>query len=323
MKPSKQEIRNLIHTPAELSTAFVQWAERIRATKGIPLGVPNLDKYIIPMRPGDLVGFVGRPGSGKSSLMAYLARQEAERIIQRGAQRREAVIYATWETSVEELENMFQADSECSATDIAWGRADMDRIKRKAIKRANLPIWVFGHGISRAGQRMARMTPEVVLNAVESMYQDFSIKPTLMLFDYLQLVPVQNARDRVQQVTEVPIRIKEVALRIGAPAIVGIQAGRSVDQKNIKIPEMADCQWGSSAEQVADKLFALWRPATSEAPGSIIEVNDVSYEVSETLLILRLLKQRGGQGRHTWAMYFQPQYMRLALLETRQDNMPF
>ena len=40
-------------------------------------------------------------------------------------------------------------------------------------------------------------------------------------------------------------------------------------------------------------------------------------------LVLRLLKQRGDRGRHTWAMYFQPQFMKLALLETRQENMPF
>lgn len=318
-KPTLEEIRRLVHTPADMGVAFVQWAERIQAAEGIPFGIPALDKRVIPMRPGDMVGFVARPGNGKSSMMAYLARREAARIVKNGKQHEEAVVYATWETSVEELESMIQADDRCSSSDIAWGRVDLDIVRGKAVKRAVLPIWAFGHGMSRAGQKMARMTPEIVLDAVESMQQDFGVKPTLMLFDYLQLIPVSNARDRVQQVTEAPIRIKEVALRIGVPAVIGIQAGRSVDQKRVKIPEMADCQWGSAIEQAADKLFALWKPSTSQAPGSLVEVEGETYTVDDNLLIMRMLKQRGERGRHTWALYFQPQYMKLAELETRED----
>jgi len=46
------------------------------------------------------------------------------------------------------------------------------------------------------------------------------------------------------------------------------------------------------------------------------------YAVNEKLMIIRMLKQRFGPGRDTWAMYFDPAFLKLAELETRQENQP-
>ena len=154
------------------------------------------------------------------------------------------------------------------------------------------------------------------------MREDFNVKPTLLLFDYLQLIPIRGMSDRVQRITEVPIKVKELALRIGCPAIVGVQARREVDDRKEKIPDMRDAQWASSIEQTSDKAFGLWRPARTEAPNSMVEIEgtEKAYKVNNHLLVLRLLKQRGDKGRFTWAMYFHPAYLKLAELEVRQDG---
>jgi len=311
------DFRILVHTPAELATQYVAWAEHIQADPGIKFGVDTIDRRVIPMRAGELISLIARPGHGKSSLMAYFAREHARQIVARDAQMQEAVVYVTWEASAEELESFFQADSEHSVSDIAWGRADLDVIKRKAAKRANVPIWVIGHGIGRASAKAPRMTPEAVLGAIETMEDDFNVKPVLLLFDYMQLVPVPGFRDRVQRVTEVPILIKEVALRVGCPAIVGVQARREVDDRAEKIPEMRDAQWASSIEQTSDKIFGLWRPCRTEEAGCTLSIEGVEgiYPVNERLLVVRLLKQRGEAGRFTWAMFFQPEYLKLAEME--------
>jgi len=310
----KVNYRSLVHTPAELASEYIEWAEHIRSDPGIPFGVPSIDKHVIPMRAGDLISIIARPSMGKTSLMAYFAREQARRIIAAGNIDSQAVVYVTWEQSAEELEAFFQADSKHSLSDIAWGRADIDALKRKAMGRAGLPIWVIGHGIGRAGQKAPRMTPDVVLGAIETMKADFGIMPSLMLFDYMQMIPVGRARDRVQQVTEIPIRIKELALRIGAPAIVGVQASRAVDEREAKIPEMRDAQWASSIEQTSDKVFGIWRPYQTEPLGESVEVGNEFYEVNERLLIIRMLKQRGDKGRFTWAMHFEPEFLRLGEL---------
>ena len=317
------EIRNLVHTPAEMMTAYLSWAEKAQEDPGIPFGVQAIDKRMIPMKPGELVALLGRPGDGKTSVLAYLAKQEAARIVKRQAQDSEAVVYVTWEQSCEELTAFFMAGSEYSVSDVAWGRVNLDTLRRQVVSGAGNPVWVIGHGISRAGEKTPRMTPDAVLSAIESMQEDFGVRPTLMLFDYLQLIPIPHASRRVDQVTEAPIRIKEVALRVGAPAVVGVQANRSVDQRTVKLAEQNDAQWASSIEQTADKMFSLWRPArTQEMLGGDIQMEDGKrYEVTPTLMVIRMIKQRFEQGRHTWLMYFDPAYLKLAQLETRQTEM--
>jgi len=168
---------------------------------------------------------------------------------------------------------------------------------------------------------MPRMTTETVMEAIRTIRLDFGYKPTLLLFDYLQIIPVLHARDRVQQVSEIPILVKELALQIGAPAIAGVQATRTVDLREAKIPEMSDAMWAAAIEQTADKIFGLWRPWQTEDPSTTITLHDGRvYPVSETLLVIRLLKQRGDRGRHTWAMYFDPAYLKLTVMETEEPT---
>lgn len=318
-----KDYRIFVHSPADLARECLDWAERARSDPGIPFGIPAIDKVVIPMKPGELISIIARPGHGKTSLMAYLARAEAKRL-QATGDNSQVVVYVTWEQSAEELETMFQASKDYSVSDIAWGRANLEAMKRHAVKRAAMPIWVIGHGIGRAGQKMPRMTVDVVLGAIETMKADYGVTPRLMLFDYMQLVPVARARDRIQQVTEAPIRIKELALRIGAPAVVGVQASREVDRRDEKIPRMDDAQWSSAIEQTSDKVFGLWRPCQTEPPNSPpVLLGDREFEINERLLIMRLLKQRGDQGRHTWALYFAPEYLKLAELETRHTELEF
>jgi len=316
--------RRLIHTPSEMMSGFMEFAERAQTDPGIPFGVKAVDEKMIPMRPGQLICIMGRPGDGKTSILAYLAKAEAARILKRGTEQEEAVIYVTWEQSAEELTAFFLAGDRYSVSDVAWGRVDLDDIRRQLTTSAKTPIWIIGHGINRAGEKVPRMTPDVILEAIESLRDDFGVRPTLLLFDYLQLIPIPNASERVQQVTEAPIRIKEVALRVGAPAVAGVQASRDVDNRAEKLAEIRDAQWASSIEQTADKVFSLWRPARTEPLKKYIESeNGHRYEVTETLMLIRMLKQRMDRARFTWAMYFNPAYLKLAELELRDVNHDF
>jgi replicative DNA helicase len=315
----------LIHTPAQAAQEHVAWAECIKATPGIQFGVPAIDRRVIPIRPGEEVAVIARPGHCKTSLLAYFAREQARRIAEAGNSSREAIVYVTWEQSAEELDAFFQADGKYSITDIAWGRVDLELVKQRAVKRAILPIWIIGHGIGRAGQEAPRMTVDVVLGAIRTMEQNFNgVRPALLLFDYMQLIPVARARDRVQQVTEVPHLVKELALSVGAPAIVGVQASRDVDERRVKLPEMRDAQWASSIEQTCDKVFSLWRPILTEPPGSPpIELDGKQYPITEQLLFIQMLKQRGDRGRYLWGMHFKPEYLQLNELEMRHADPRF
>jgi len=309
----KNNFRQLVNTPADLAAGFVQWYDGVLNKSGITWGIPAIDAVITPMRPGDLVGLVARPGHGKSSLMAYLARTEARRIVARGTQDKEVVVYVTWENSAEEIETFFLSDGTFSSSDVAWGRVPRDEIVRKMAKRAAFPLWIFGHSVARAGRPMPRMTLPAVLSAIETMEADYGKRPTLLLFDYIQLIPVTGMSGRAESVQEVPPLVKELAMRVGVPAVCGVQAARDVDDLRIKIPLPRHCQWASSIEQAADKLFGLWMPYKTEPTGAPpIEVAPgKSAPITETLLIMKNTKQRFDRANHTFALNFAPQYLRL------------
>jgi replicative DNA helicase len=317
----KGNARLLVHTPAELATSYVKLAESIQADPGIPFGIADVDRDVIPMRPGNLIVFTARPGHGKTSMMAYLAKQEAKRIQQRGMENHECVVYITWEQGAEELEAFFQSSRHYSVTDFAWGRVDLDTIRTQAIKRAAVPIWVIGHGIGRAGKGAPRMFPDTIMDAIESMNEDFGVRPTLLCFDYMQLIPIREAGQRVEQVTEAPARVKELAERIGAVAIVGAQARQEVDDRNEKIPGPRDAQWASAIHQTADKHFSLMRPILYYEPDQLIRIEgQAPLKITENLFILRMLKQRFAGGRHTWLLHFDPAYLTLEALELERHS---
>lgn len=341
MKQQQFDARELIHTPAEAAESWVRWAQQRKDAPGSSWGIPRIDRVVVPERPGELICIMGRPGDGKSSLLAYRARREAQLIRENPRREKDVVVYVTWENSVEELVTMLAASRDTSASDIAWGRADMDAVKRQSVKMAGSPIWFIGHGIGRAHvsedhRKTPRMTPDVVFDAIEAMKASWGVNVSLMLFDYLQLIPIAGRSRRVEVVTEVPVRIKELAMRVGCPAIAAVQARREVDDYDIKLPRRRDAQWASAITQTADKLFGLWRPWNTESDrasqdkiytmpngarairGAYVDVWGQQYQISETLLLMQMLKQRGDSSRANFSLHFHPAYLKLAELEVQR-----
>ncbi len=303
--------RFFLHDPASLTRSYVDWARRLQSDPGITYGCV-LDKHVIPLHPGDLMAIVARPGHGKTSFMAYMARKTALDIVKRGMSEKECVVYVSWEQTVEEIDALFQSGGDYSSSDMAWGRVPMDKIEQKAVKRVNLPVWSFGESKRHEGIARPRMTVDYVYESIEAMYEEFKIKPVLMCLDYVQIMPT-DGRDRTSQVHEAINEAKQLAVRMGLPIVIGVQAGRKVDDYHDPIPTMADAQWSSSIEQVADKQISLWRPSRTHDPEDkpTIDVGGHAYKNDESLLIIKLLKQRFDQGFGAWAVRFKPQTLEM------------
>jgi replicative DNA helicase len=252
-----------------------------------------------------------------TAMLATLARIEARRIIAAGKQKEEAVFYVTWEQVTEEINMILDVNDAYTATDIMRGRASMDDVIAQSLKRAMLPIWLVGDSMARTGTHSLRMFPDVVFGAIESAVDEYGVKPTLLCFDYIQLVPVRDAKERVSQVGQAAVRCKEVAKRVGCPAIVGAQARREVDDREFKLPGTRDAQWASAVEQATDKFFGLWRPWLTDKGKDPIKVGDKEYEITEDLLILEMSKQRFGPAGHRWGLHFQPQHLEICEYELR------
>jgi len=304
------DISLFLHPPSETTSRFVEWAEQrtasIQSGTTIDYGCA-IDQKIIPLCAGDLMAVVARPGHGKSSFMAYMAKRVAQKISASESDDK-CVVYVSWEQPVEELEAFFQSVDSYSSTDLAWGKVSLDTVKRNAIQRINLPIWMMGYSIKDAKKKKPPMTIDMVYESIRKMHYDYGFQPALICFDYLQIIPVKNADSRVEQVTEATIAAKHFAMEIGAPIIGGVQASRETDKRAMQIPTLADAQWSSAIEQTADKQLSLFRPIRAFEEGEFIPIGskEKMYLVNDYLMVIKLLKQRFDSGSGIWPVHFEP-----------------
>lgn len=310
--------------PADVAQSYVAWAERLQAEPGITFGC-ILDKFIIPLRPGNTASFVARPGHGKSSLMAYLVKREAQAIVERGKQDEECVYYVGWDQPAEETDAFFQAGSDYTSTDLAWGRVDLDIVRRNAIKRVHLPIYHIAYSQRHTGfRRPPAPTMTDVYDMIHHNTYERGIQPKLIVLDYIQKVPVGKGMDRTTAVTEATYQATELASRVGCPLLIGVQSTRDTDAKTTPIPDLSSAQWSSAIEQEADKQLGLWRPRKTHDPTKYptIPIGGTEYANDKNLLVIKLAKQRFGEGYGVWAVHFEPETLRLTDYQKVDLNEP-
>ena len=309
----KFDYNHYLHKPDDQAAEFRQWASGILSAPGIPFDVPAVDEQVLPLRKGTETILLGRPGMCKTSLLLALAKAESARIMARGAWERECVVYVSYEQTSEELSAILQTDLPLEP--LVRGQLDQGQIDAASIPMVNRAIWIVGHGLSRVDLHAPRLTPEHVYRTIQVIREEFDREINLLCIDYLQITPLEQARDRVQAVAEIPIRLKELAMRVGCPAVLAAQAGRQVDGYKWPIPTLADCQWGSSIEQTADLILALWRPYNTYGPNAEpVPVGERYYQVTDKLLVMRMLKQRFKAGHYTWPLMFDPETLEMGVM---------
>jgi replicative DNA helicase len=312
-----------VHSPADLGSMYVRHYEYILETPGITWGIDIVDKKVIPMRPGDVTVICGRPGHGKTSLMARQAKRTASEIAERGAQIDECVIYVSWEEHAEGLEAYFQSDAQVTHTDYAWGRVDIADVRRKAYKRASFPLWMIGYSAENRIKQTKPLTLDMVFQAIESMVYTYeqSPRPVLLCIDYAQIIPPDfRYQNRYQQVKDAIERTKQLSLQIGCPIIMGAQASREVDTYKYPIPTKRDAQESSGIEQVVDKFFGIWRPWLTMDHYSNFQFGGHTLTVTPELFILAMRKQRKDDGSHYFITHFDMAELSLAELELNSQE---
>ena len=316
-KPTKNyDISTLVFDPQTSSQLAVQMVDNLRkdAGGGIKSGINDLDKILLPFRPGELVTVLGYTSNYKSGFMNWLSKQALKLIEKENAQQ-EIVVRVTWEQSVEEdTISWLAGDADLSITKLARGLVDEKEwkiLQKSSIKRAITPMWIVGHSQQENEDRRRarpRMTMSDVALALEFICNDATeqkLKPKMIVLDYLQRIrpDTKDGDSKREQMLEAVNRAKDAAIAFGCPVVLGVQTGRDSLERQDKTPTIDDGQETSNIEQSSDKMFGVWYPIETEQPGSSIH----GVAVTKNLLIMRLLKQKLGEAPKTFALYVDPE----------------
>lgn len=313
--------KDLIYTPAEISSIGMDYLQQRRTNQalGVPLGLASIDKDLLPLLPGELTTIIGRPGNGKTGFMMRWARERA-RWLQESGQPDRLVVYATWEQSIEELHAFdVAADTQISVTSMARGEITDDQYSQamqSSLRRIEKPLWYIGHSLERRKKR-----PVITVDALaEALMQvedwageaDEKRKIDMVFVDYLQRIPYDSrSESKTIALDNILNRLKDGALSFSCPFVVGVQAKREVDQRNIPIPAMDDGQWTSAIEQVSDKSISVCRPRKYRQEGEQFGEKNPVMVIGENQMVVTLLKQKLGIANKPYWVTFNPIYNRL------------
>lgn len=307
-KPAPGNIGKIVHSPNEVAYLTRRAIEGIHDQTGIQLGIPAIDAYLTPGRPGDLITIMGRPGHLKTGLMKFWARCLASEIVKEKADDKECIVFVTWEMATEELGIFdFANIADLPADDISRGKVPIDdmRLTKAAAELMKTPIYVIGHDLKHRRQN-ARLAMPDIIEALEYIEDTWDLRPRAVFLDYLQrMAPPPGVRERRHQVEENVHLSKDAAFLMGCPVIMGVQASRDVDGRKFKLPQQGDGLESSAIEHAADKMLSLWRPAKTESLGSEIK-GWSGLTVTENLLFIGVQKNRFGPAGKAFPCFAEP-----------------
>ncbi|HEX4109443.1 MAG TPA: replicative DNA helicase [Solirubrobacteraceae bacterium] len=215
---------------------------------GTPSGFTDLDELTGGFQPGNLIVIAARPSMGKSALVANIAENAA---LEHGR----AVALFSLEMSESELAQRFVASQA--------------RIRGEELRKGRVPGERWPK-ILKASQRLAAAplyiddSSDLGLLEVRAKARRLHTKVSgglgLIIVDYLQLMRTDSrVESRVTAVGELSRGLKMLARELDVPVIALSQLSRAVEQRNPKIPQLADLRESGSIEQDSDLVMFIYR----------------------------------------------------------------
>jgi len=214
---------------------------------GIPSGFRDLDELLGGFQRSDLLVFAGRPGMGKTSFLLTVALNAARR----GAR----VAIFTMEMGVEQiLQRLVAMESRINVQNLRLGRLnpqEMARFTEVIGRLSQLPIFI---------DDTPALNPFDLRTKARRLSHEYGLD--LIIVDYMQLMNGggnQREMNRVQEISLISRKLKELARELNVPIISAAQLSRAVEQRTDKRPILSDLRESGSIEQDADIVMFLYR----------------------------------------------------------------
>lgn len=262
--------RQTIVTLEASSESYIERAMAITtntATYATPTGLKDLDEAIGGFCAGDLIVAAGRPGIGKSTLVASVARQAAAL----GS----GVAFFSLEMSRDQLMSRFIADEAWndpgySPTGEPKTRLEYQRIFHpknmnepelcrmvEAQKRfAGLPMMIDYSSRLTVGEIAVRTS-----GIQRTLRSKFGKDLKLVIIDYIKFVQAgeRYRGNRVYEIGEITAALKQLAKDMGITVMLLAQLSRAVENTDDKRPQLQHLRESGDLEADADTVLLLYR----------------------------------------------------------------
>ncbi|RJQ28447.1 replicative DNA helicase [Candidatus Parcubacteria bacterium] len=294
--------QNFIHVKEELKTAYER-IEKLHEGKGqlrgVPTGFDDLDKLLSGLQKSDLIVVGARPSLGKTALVLDIARNAA---LKAGIP---VGIFSLEMSREQVIDRLIAAESQVSLWKILTGRitddAEFQLIQNALDRLSKSNIFIED-------------SPSLNIMQMRSMARRLQVEHGLglLVVDYLQLItPRTNFESMVQQVTEISRGLKALARELEVPVLAVSQLSRAVDQREVKVPRLADLRESGSIEQDSDVVLFIYRKDRDKM--------DVPME-EQNIAQLNVAKHRNGP-LGSVNLRFDPERVSFKAVETRYGDL--
>lgn len=245
-KHLKQSFTPIKDALAESFDRLDELHKKAGGLRGIPSGFRELDNMLAGLQPSNLIILAARPGIGKTAFALNIARYTA-------VDYKIPVGIFSVEMSKEELtDRLLVRQAEIDAWKLKTGKLaedDFARFSEAMGILADAPLYID----DTPGISILEMRTKARRLQVEKGLQ-------LLIVDYLQLVKGRNLENRVQEVAEISMGMKNLARELKIPVIALSQLSRSIEVRGAgSRPRLSDLRESGSIEQDADVVMFLYR----------------------------------------------------------------
>ena len=297
-----------IVTPAELGVLGVQAVQRLHDNRErlMPMGLPGMENYFVPLEPGSLTIVQAQTHNGKSWFMNRWMRRMIKYLQSRN--RDEVIVWVDTEVSADYLAmNRVSAESGIGYREIVYKQGlDMKALLRAAAAVAGVPLYTIATRLGRDGSEIHLTNIRKGLDMLEKGQVDGTPRKIAAVFiDYLQSLPldpvVRKERDidkqRRLQVSRDVDTCRVIGSQFDCSVILGVQAKQTPEMtamwKALHLPSMYDGQETANIAQRADRIISLSVAARNFPLGTNLEYRNEQITVVENLMFVGVLKQRG------------------------------
>jgi replicative DNA helicase len=302
------EERHII-SPTELGTMGVETINALNESRHrlMPLLLPGLDDYFVPVAPGDLTIIQAQTHNGKSWFM----RRWAERMVAhlKRMKRDEVIVWVDTETPanylamthVSRLANIPYREI------VTANGLDAAKLMRAAMGVAETPIYTVATRLGNDGSEIHLSNIYRALNMlVDGKVDGQKHRVAAVFIDYLQSLPYDPVvakqqdldKQRRLQVARDVNTCRVMGSRFSCPIILGVQAKQTPEPtqmyKSLGVPGgVYDGQETANIGQRTDRLLALAVAARNFGVGQVVEYHGKSMPVRENQMFVYVAKQRG------------------------------